>query len=655
MNEKNVNQILDIETAEAVARGFSTAFTNFGLYGQNHPLTVQSVESLLSAMGGILSRNRSFTIHINQNIMYCEEHRIDPRISGRRLVSRISDTGAQSVAFSAGLEVAEISEFAAMLNDSKKYPSVDAMTAALAASGFRHIRFNTVRYQKVSDGQVVVDSSIGNIAMAIAPAGDAETGREMLKRIASTASESADRISGTVSERIVNMRNIISNRAGNTKASSEDVITALSAINSEILHSLRSERASGSIMNAGEAVVSQVEQLTFDAIIRIVKEEFLRGEMTAGGLARIIRRLIPGVADLKRLLPSLKKSLTESGLSESDYLKLMEELAGELENEGITDILRETGAAAGISVKDILDDIRKNPETAVNLILLSDEIRRKTGLDEGQIHALMGEYLERMTSELIIEKNSGERARNFAAISLALEQVRDAMTSIAASRGLGTGAIAEMGVRMAAVMEEESRRETRKQSGVYGAEKTGEKKPDTESVGSAKNDNSAPVQLPAGVLGLKGMKIFLDREIKRYKRYGSTLSCLCISAIMLKAKKMPAKPPADVLEIILKRICALLNKTLRDLDLISSLGALEDNLLLVLLTMTNGEGAEVVKQRLSAKFADMAVERDGTVFCPVVVISALEYDGKTFPDVNVYLKSVTELHRKNIVGTAEQK
>jgi hypothetical protein len=648
--KESQNSAISQKAAEAAVKSLASAMTNLSLYGEKHPLSAQSLESMISVISKDIPKNTSLTVYIRDGALHCDEKMLADNSAVKRLVSRMTGCKMSSFSLVSGLEPAEAAHFVSMLADNQKYPTAESMQATIDSKGMRRIKLNTVRYQKVTEGQVVVDSAIGKIAMAIAPAGDAETGREMLKRIASTATESADMMSESISGRIARMRGMIDGRISGAPASTEEVVAALSAINSEILRTLKTERASGSIMKADETAIGEAEALTFETITRIVKEEYSSGAITPAALARLIRRLIPGVADLKRLLPALKKSLAESGLSERDYLALMQEMAGELENEGITDILRQTGEAAGLSVDEIIKDIKKNPETAVNMILLSGEIQQMTGLDGNRLQALMGEYLERLTNELLLSNDPGGRARDFAAMGLAMEQVREAVTSIAVSRGLDAGAVAQLGAKIASFIEEGKTDGSRQPLQPEISKNTGNTQQTGASSETGTNVQNAkkPAELPPDVLGLKGISIFLDREIKRHRRYGSPLSCLCVSTLVKSQNGTLIKPPEAWLGVILRRICEILTATLRDLDLIGSLGSLEENFLLIILSMTDSKGAMVVKQRLEDKFNNLVVAANNRHATPAVISTILEYDSKKSDGLSAYTKLMSGIHRQNI-------
>jgi len=640
MELQSQNASIDQATADAVARNLWVAFNNVGLYGSNHPLTQQAITDVGAVLAGLLSCRDAITLHLQQDTLYCEDLRIEQRHFGRRLFARITEAGIQSVSFLAGIRTDELADFIGILIDSRTFPSVESMTQGLARKNAAHIRFNTIRYQKVMEGQMVVDESVGRVAKTLSPGIDIDNDVAILKRLAAAAPAADRKMASSIAARVAELRTIID---GNMRSasSSDELVAALAALNRDIARQLDIERASGAIMHASERALGDAERLTFDTLVRIVREEYHKGAVEIRRLAQIIRRLLPDVADLKRLLPRLKTALLGAGMSEDDYLRLMEELAGELEKDGLTDLLRKAGDEIGVPVEEILGDIRKNPETAVNLILLSNEIQSMIGLDSKQLQSLIGEYLERVTNELLLRGKTDEQSKKILAMQEAMGGVQETLIKSMADRGLNADAIAAMSSHLQRKIAEE----VAKFSSAGAATAPPQSTATAAQTGEEAEDRQTRLPMPKGVLGPKGIRVFLDREIKRHRRYKTDLSCLCISALVPSSQTAYGEPAADVLADILRQICDIMSKTLRDLDLIGSLGSLGDNLLLVILSMTNEAGAQIVKQRLAGLFNNIRVTIGGAPVAPRMCISVSAFDAQLSPDLASYINLMTAAHR----------
>jgi len=105
-------------------------------------------------------------------------------------------------------------------------------------------------------------------------------------------------------------------------------------------------------------------------------------------------------------------------------------------------------------------------------------------------------------------------------------------------------------------------------------------------------------QLPRGIPTLKETLRFLATEINRNLRYSTPFSCLSISVANLSTEEESRKPEPEELAPVFRKITKLLNKSLRNLDFIGSLGPLKNNHLMVIMIMTEKEGLMKVAMRL---------------------------------------------------------
>ncbi len=633
---------LEQATGDTIAHNFWIAFNDIGLYGPNHPLTGQALGTLVDALSGCLTTHAGVSLHVHQQELFCDDLRIDLRNFGKRLLDRMSDAGIESITFSAGVHHNEILALIDMLHGVREYRDVNSMAQDLQKKGVTHVRLNTIRYQKIAEGQIVVDESVGKVAQRLGPGPAAPLDPQTLARLAAVAPSGDSTLAATIAARVRELRDRVDAEMSSTPASSDEIVTALSSLNKDIAEQLRIERSSGSIMQAHEEALGQAEELTFDTLVRIVREEYQSGEISVERLAQIVRRLIPDVADLKRLLPRLKQGLLEAGMQQKDYLKLMEELAGEFEQEGLTVLLEGASREAGIRVREVLDDIKKNPEAVVQLTLLSAEIQSMIGLDSAQLRKLMGEYIDRMTTELLLKGRNDGMARNIGAMQEALSHVQESLMNRIAEGGADPDSIKQAGVELARLVNEGIAR-IKSAAPTPAAPSEPQQPPVEEKI----------QPLPKGVLSSKGIKVFLDREIKRHRRYKTPLSCLCMSAFTPKQPSGCQEPDSAVLQEALQALCDTMGKTLRDLDLIGSLGSLGDNLLLVILSMTDEAGANAVKKRLTGMFEQLHVVAGSATITPVVLMTISPLDLNATPDLDSYVKHMITHHRsrtKEILG-----
>ena len=96
-------------------------------------------------------------------------------------------------------------------------------------------------------------------------------------------------------------------------------------------------------------------------------------------MPRILCRLIPEADELKRLLPKIKAALLEEGMSQADFMILIQELGRELQSDGLANILSESAEEIGVDGKEIIQQVKENPLQSAEMIYLASEIRKKRG------------------------------------------------------------------------------------------------------------------------------------------------------------------------------------------------------------------------------------------------------------------------------------
>jgi hypothetical protein len=630
MNSDAQNQSagLDQKTIDSIAHSIWVAFNHVGLYSMKHPSTEQAFNECHEILTNCLQSVKSIVFHIQKEVLFCEDFKIENRNFGKRLLKRIINAEIESFSFSPGVEKKELVEFIGILCNPRDFRSVDDMSKGLEEKGVKRVRLNVIRYQKVMEGQVVVDEEEQKRSQAVLDDAEGLIDKSALNKVAGQASDADGAFATSVASRVAELRNMVNQKVTSAPASSDEIIAALSSLNKDISRDLKAEKAAGTIGQAQEDVLDEAEKLTFDTIVRIVREEYKAGKITVQRLANIVRRLVPDVADLKRLLPRLKETLLGAGMSQEDYLLLMDKLAGELENEGLGEILEEASKKAGLTVKEVLGDLKKSPEAAVQLILLSAEMQNMIGLDSQQLQSVVGEYIERITNELLLKSNQASSGESLTAMQQALSQVQQTLMNQIAEGGASADSIVSIGKQISSQIEEGKIK-------LQGTAQSPQPEP-------PKKEST----LPKGVMGPKGIRVFLDLEIKRNRRYKSPLTCMCMSALVPDASGAYTDPSTEQLSDIMQKICDIMARAIRDLDLIGFLGSIESNRLIVILSMTPAQGAEVVKKRLEGLFQDIRTTANGVEIPSYILITLSPFILKSTPDLNTYVKHTLRQHKQ---------
>jgi hypothetical protein len=172
-----------------------------------------------------------------------------------------------------------------------------------------------------------------------------------------------------------------------------------------LLESIQSQRALGAAYANEEAILARADHLTDEVLLALIREEYRAGNATAQRLALLIRRLVPAPQDLRRLLPQIKKALLEEGLPLGGYLQLIRELQNELEGEELARVLQEGSETLGLDGDSLIEEIKRNPSQAAELIYLASEIQ-KGGGDEVMLADILVDYVERLGSKTALDQST---------------------------------------------------------------------------------------------------------------------------------------------------------------------------------------------------------------------------------------------------------
>ncbi len=375
------------------------AYNAYAIYGRSHPLSLEGTHSFYTVLSELFLALADITIHYEQQILLCEQWRVSPKSFGVRLVSRLRDAHISSLTFKRGIEFVDCREILLALCDAKKYPSVDDLTQALNESSVKGFLFNYITYQKVTRDENVVAKNMSSLVSLLHL--DTISSAESVP----TQARQADALSGTPDSssslltRIKILREEIVAQTFTQPLSIEEIIQTLGILRESVLEEVRMAIHSGNQTTQIE-VVSELEKLTEEITIRIVCEEFRAGNKAPTRLAHITIKLIPDPDSLKRLLPNLKAALLKEGMPLVDYFAYVKELSLIGESDRLSEILATASESVGVTVSELLDEMQRNPEIAVKLILLSSEIQSLPGNSEEKLSEMISGYINSMGSAL---------------------------------------------------------------------------------------------------------------------------------------------------------------------------------------------------------------------------------------------------------------
>jgi hypothetical protein len=165
---------------------------------------------------------------------------------------------------------------------------------------------------------------------------------------------------------------------------------------------LRPKKTLGVIYENEEHILDEANALTDQVLIQLVRKEYHEGNISTERLAQILRRMVPEPAKLKRLLPLLKDALIEEGMPISEFMGLMDALGKELHNEELVKTFQKSAEEVGLASEDLIQEFKRDPSGAAELIYLASELRKGTG-DDKILTELLVDYIERIGSKIVLD------------------------------------------------------------------------------------------------------------------------------------------------------------------------------------------------------------------------------------------------------------
>lgn len=428
-----------------------------------------------------------------------------------------------------------------------------------------------------------------------------------------------------------------------------DLAQAILDMKRQLLEGLQAQKALGIAYTNEAAILDAANKLTDEVLLELIKEEYQAGKITTRRLASIILRMIPEAADLKRLLPKIKKTLLGEGMPPAEYLKLVHELRDELQNEELTRILIESSEAIGLDGETLIDEVKRNPSQAAELIYLASEIR-KGGGDEATLSNILVEYVEQIGKQMAKDASGSGSADGEAHMKRVMADVESTLLKKMGQMNVSTDLMASMEARINERME--SILDGMRVQWLHTQAGTGSEKPKMLSVlqtlehnvgedeelaailktvrakveaGEIEENNFSQIHeeinrhkgayrgaeeennMPEGVLDSDDLMFILEKEIARTKRYGAPFSALAFAFVTAKPK-MKSLEVIITNEAVIEAALGKLASTFRSVDYIGQIGR---NKMLALLPMAGPEEARKALARVMRLLHGAPLEVNG--------------------------------------------
>jgi hypothetical protein len=277
---------------------FVLLFNRVSMYGPGHPFSVQAVEEFHRSICELLKATSPVVLMHSRGQLLLEDEPLDPSLNYFKLLSHFKKANVSSIAVLRDIEKREIEEFVRIFLDARRYPTADLMKAAAAARKITHLRINHVSYQKVTeDDEVVSKSSVATSAV----------------------------------------------------------------LGAELEASRHYQKALGVLLDPEEASKTQTEELSDSVLLKLIKDEYDKGQTSIDRLAFVIQRIVTPTEELRRLLPKIRESLIGEGMPLSDFAELIKHLSQVLQTGELVEWVRQGAETIGVDGADLLSRWKVDP------------------------------------------------------------------------------------------------------------------------------------------------------------------------------------------------------------------------------------------------------------------------------------------------------
>ena len=733
-----------------ISRAFAIMYNRASMYKIDHQFTKQSIQEVFETVTEGLHLISPVTIILNREQFFVEEEPFDIRLNTQRMAAHFKKMGIQSISFEKGMAEKDLESFVKIFVDPISYPKASLMQNALAEMSVSKVKVNHVFYKKMTaDDEIVAkehlqktskdtcnrssDQMFGEVLNMMAESTLVEEieksfslkniikdpiklsndliskDYEIAKGNQSEATQSVPvPIDGqiTTGEPIVEGEPVISGgpvianqiarireevrqiQKGVSDINLSELAYAVSDMRDQLIEGIQAQKTLGVIYENEEQIIDEANALTDEVLIQLLKDEYQKGEISIERLAQIIRRMVPEPTELKRLLPLLKNVLNEEGMSSSEFLKLMDALGKELNNEELTKKFQKGAEEIGLASEDLIQEFKRDPSGAAELIYLAAELRKGTG-DEKVLNELLVDYIERIGSKIVLDTvNSSENADD-SHIKKVIANVESDIVNRLNKNGIDDEVIKDVQQKLMTRMEmcfnklkkewEDQQKSTTANTGIGQTtlfkileESVDESDELHHILSRVRNDiqegdidendihqifkkiklihkkketGKNRKTLPSGILTYQNTLLFIEKEISRSNRYDTPFSVITFSIIKIESSQPIPKGKLSRQKIN-QAVMGELIKSLRNADLI---GILTKNILVVLLPMTKKDNARNALRRLVRSLHEEPITINGYDLKVQFAGAVTSFNGNKTSDLAAFLKVVENDHNEMVI------
>lgn len=670
---------LQKKASEKIGRSFAIMFNRASMYKMDHPFMIQSIHDMYKTLADGLNIFSPIALHLNGDQFYVEEEPFDQRLNTSKMLDRFTRTGIQSISFTKGMKADELESLLKIYADSINHSSAVSMKNELADRMVANVRINHVIYKKMTEDEVVVSKEnlggvseepknnassqmYGEVVNMMAEsilaeeleksislenllADPGKLSRELIDKDLSLSQNSQTESVNpgfVISDQLVKIRkevDKVSQKAD--KIGFSELADAVFDMKKQLIEGIESQKSMGIIYENEKQVIGEANELVDQVLIRLVKEEYRKGEISVQRLAQILRRLVPEADELKRLIPKLSNAMLEEGMSKADFFQLIGELSKELHNDNLVQYLQLGADEIGIAPEDLIHEFKIDPSGAAELIHLASEVRKGAG-DEKILTDLLVEYIERLGSKIALDEANLGGQKPGGRLKALIGNVESEIVRKLKKKDVDADVLADvqqrLSERMEACFNKLKSEWDRRQKGSASTEDIGTTtvfrvleesveegeefhevlKQVRSSIKSGDIDENNFQQIygeisklrqgqqkktqqekpfPENILNTKHTHLFIEKEIYRSLRYGTPFSVITFSIV--KVIPQQPVPPGTVKGYEINSfLLGEVGNILRQPDLV---GILNKKIMVVLLPMTEEKNAKIALKRILRK------------------------------------------------------
>jgi len=443
------NNVSRKNSYDKLGRNFCLVFNRVTMYDMNHPYTVQAVSEFYKTIHAGLAMSSPIVLIMNHEHFFVEDEPFDSRLNTSRMVAHFKKCAIESISFEFGITEAELESFFRVFCNPKKYPHANEMKKGIVALSVTNIKLNYVFFKKMnSDEELILREELSEIKNSESKNSRSKMYKEVLNRITEGVvleefeqSMSLKRLmedpaqlsrqliekdlllfqdkavqdkspGSIIEQQLFRLKeNVDKFEQGQVKTDLSDLADAVHEMKAKLLAGIEEQKALGIIYKNEDHIIGEVDEISDQVIVQLVKEEYKKGKISVQRLGHIIRRLIPNPKDLQRLLPKLKQAMETEGMSSSDFIDLAKEIGTELQSDGLSEVLKRSAEKIGLDGDDLTRKLKIDPDGAAELIYLASEIRNGTG-DEKVLTELLVDYIEKIGSNFVSDLPDADHENN---------------------------------------------------------------------------------------------------------------------------------------------------------------------------------------------------------------------------------------------------